>query len=185
MPIDPETRGLVPRCLALTPEANGLLVRFADAIEAEQAPGGDLEHITGTASKAAEQAARIAGVLTLWRDLDAPAVQAVEMANGVALAQFYLGEASRLANAANVSAEVDRAEKLRRWMLDRFGESELVLRDVVRDGPNPLRDGPKAKAAIKLLVEYGWLVPLDPGTVVRGSARREAWRIVRGRADVV
>ncbi len=102
LPMDPETRELQPRTLPLALEARALLVAFADAIEAAQAPGGDLAHITGYASKAAEQAARIAGVLTLWRDLDARQVQPGDMGDAIALAQFYLAEASRLASAATV-----------------------------------------------------------------------------------
>src|SRR6056297_3822680 len=74
LPMGPETRELQPRTLNLSSEARGLLVQFSDAIEAAQAPGRDLAHVTGTASKAAEQAARIAGVLTLWRDLHATEV---------------------------------------------------------------------------------------------------------------
>lgn len=46
-------------------------------------------------------------------------------------------------------------------------------------------ESPKARAALGLLEKHGWLVPIDPGTVVRGSARAEAWRIVRGDGDVV
>lgn len=61
LPMDPETRELQPRELRLSPAAGALLASFADVIEAAQAPGGDLAHITGHASKAAEQAARIAG----------------------------------------------------------------------------------------------------------------------------
>lgn len=85
---------------------------------AAQAPGGDLGHITGTASKAAEQAARIAGVLTLWADLDAQDVQAETMADAITLAQFHLSEASRLASAATISGEIDKAEALRMWLLE-------------------------------------------------------------------
>jgi hypothetical protein len=162
----------------LTPDARALLVAFSDAIEAAQAPGGDLAHITGAASKAAEQAARIAGVLTLWRDLHAPAVDARDMADAIDLAQFYLSEASRLASAATVSAEIDRAETLRRWLLDTWQEPEVLVRDVVRLGPNPLRESPKARAALGILEAHGWLVALEAGTVVRGAARAEAWRIV-------
>jgi len=185
MPMEPETRELEPRTLQMTPEARTLLVAFADAIEAAQAPGGDLTHITGTASKAAEQAARIAGVLTLWRDLHAPAVEARDMADAIDLAQFYLSEASRLASAATVSAEIDRAETLRRWLLDGWPEPEVLVRDVVRLGPNPLREGPKARAALGILERHGWLVPMEAGTVVRGAARAEAWAIVKGAGDVV
>lgn len=179
LPMEPETRELRTSTLPLQPEARALLVTFADATEAAQAPGGDLAHITGTASKAAEQAARIAGVLTLWRDLNAPAVQAGDMADAIDLAKYYLSEASRLASAALVSAEIDRAEALRKWLLESWPEPEVLVRDVVRLGPNTLRESPKARAALGILEKHAWLVPLELGTVVRGAARKEAWRIVK------
>ncbi len=185
MPMDPETRELKPRNLTLAPDARALLAGFADATEAAQANGGDLAHITGTASKAAEQAARIAGVLTLWRDLDAQQVQPTDMADAITLAQFYLAEASRLASAATISAEIDKAEALRRWLLESWPEPEIMLRDVVRLGPNPLRESPKARSALGILEKHGWLVPLEAGTLVRGAARAEAWAIVKGASDVV
>jgi len=184
--MDPETRELLPRTLPLHPGARALLVGFSDAIEAAQAKGGDLAHMTGYASKAAEQAARIAGVLTLWRDLDAPAVTAQDMADAITLAQFYLSEAARLADAATISADIDRAEALRKWLLESWPEPEVLTRDVLRLAPiRALRESPKARAAIALLESHGWLVPLDPGAMVRGAARKEAWRIVRGADDVV
>ncbi len=185
MPTEKDGRTLKPRTLPLTAEARALLVEFADAIEAQQAPGCDLAHITGAASKAAEQAARIAGVLTLWHDLNAQEVQPGDMANAIALAQFYLSEASRLASAATVSAKIDRAETLRKWLLEGWPEPEVMVRDVVQRGPNPLRESPKAREALKLLEEHGWLVPLEEGTVVRGAPRKQAWRIVRAAGRVV
>lgn len=185
LPMDPETRELEPRTLQLAPESRALLVGFADAIEAAQAPGGDLAHITGAASKAAEQAARMAGVLTLWRDLDALQVQAGDMADAIDLAQFYLSEASRLASAATVSAEIDRAETLRRWLLESWAEPEITARDVVQYGPNAMRETPKARAGLGILEKHGWIIPLEPGSVVRGAARKEAWAIVRGAGHVV
>ena len=185
LPMDPETRELQPRTLTLAPEARTLLVAFSDAIEAAQAPGCDLAHITGTASKAAEQAARIAGALTLWRDLDAPKVEPDDMADAIELAQFYLSEASRLASAATVSAEIDRAEALRRWLLESWRHANVMARDVVQFGPNPLRETPKARAALIILEKHGWLTPLEAGTVVRGKTRAEAWSIVKGAGNVV
>ena len=179
LPMEPETRELEPRTLELSPDARALMVDFSDDIEQAQAPGGDFAHISGTASKAAEQAARIAGVLTLWRDLQAPEVEARDMANAISLAQFYLSEASRLASAALVSDEIDKAEKLRKWLLSVWSEPEVLVRDVVQFGPNALRETPKARAALGIVEKHGWLVSLDPGTEIRGSARKEAWRIVR------
>ena len=79
----------------------------------------------------------------------------------------------------------DRAEALRKWLLTDRTEAEVLVRDVVQYGPNPLRETRKARAALRLLEKHGWLAPLDPGTVVRGAARKEAWRIVKGGGDVV
>lgn len=185
LPMDIETRELQPRILELSTDARALLAGFADAIEAAQAPGGDLAHITGTASKAAEQAVRIAGVVTLWADPDAAMVTAQTMADAITLAQYYLSEASRLASAATISAEIDKAEALRKWLLESWPHPEVMARDVVQMGPNPLRETPKARAALGILERHGWIAPLDPGTVVRGAGRAEAWVIVKGGGDVV
>lgn len=185
MPMDPETRELDPRSLGLTPDARNILADFADAIEAAQAPGGNLVHITGTASKAAEQAARIAGVLTLWTDLNAQDVRPDVMADAINLAQFYLSEASRLASAATISVEIDRAESLRKWLLENWSQPAILTRDVVQYGPNPLRETPKARAALGVLEKHGWITPQPKGAIVRGKARTESWHIIRSGGDVV
>ena len=180
MPMDIETRELQPRILELEPSARDLVAAFSDAVEQAQGPGGALAHITGTASKVAEQACRIAGVLTLWRNIHASEVRMAEMESGVALAKFYLSEASRLASAAVLSSEIDHAEKLRRWLFETWAEPEVLVRDVIQFGPSVLRETPKARAALGILEKHGWLVALEAGTVVRGASRKAAWRTVRG-----
>lgn len=184
LPMDPETGALGTRPLWLTPDAKALLVDFSDTMEAEQGPGRSLRRVTGYASKIAEQAARIAGVLTLWTDLHAQRIEAETMADAITLAQFYLTEALRLSDAATVSAEIERAEALRVWLLESWQDPDVLPRDVQQYGPNALRESPKARAALALLETHGWLAKHDPGTVIRGAARKEAWRIVRP-GDVV
>jgi hypothetical protein len=132
------------------------LNEVSDAVEQVQGAGGSLAHITGTASKVAEQACRIAGVLTLWQDINADEVRMTEMESGVALAKFYLSEASRLASAAVVSAEIDNAEKLRRWLLDSWTEPEVLVRNVLQQGPNALRETPKARASRSMGGWWRW-----------------------------
>jgi hypothetical protein len=179
MPTHKDSRSLKPRLLALTPSARVLLIKFADVIEAAQARGGDLSHITGTASKIAEQAARIAGVLTLWVDLDADEVRPEVMADAISLAQYYLSEASRLANAATVSIEIGSAEQIRKWLLSDWPHPEILASDVVQRGPSALRDTKQVTAALDILEKHGWIEKLEAGTVVRDKARTSAWRIVR------
>lgn len=178
--MDPDTRELKPRLLSLSGEAKAQLVQFSDAVEKAQAPGGDFELIRGYASKAAEQAARIAGVLTLWADLGAQAISGAVMANGIELARFYLLEAARLAGVATVSVAVAKAEALRQWLLsDSWGKSWVTVRDILRNGPSRLRESPEAGKAVQMLVEHGWLVPLPTGTVIDGQARKQAWKVIR------
>jgi hypothetical protein len=189
MPMDPESRELAPRALPLAPDARAALVAFADEVERDQGPGGPLAHVTGYASKAAEQAARIAAVLTLWRDLEAPAVDADAMRNGITLARFYLGEAVRMSDAATVSIETARAETLRRWLLETWPEQAVRIdrdpatvtpKDVVQFGPNALRETAQVRKLMAALAEAGWLVLLPEGETIGGITRKLSYRIVRG-----
>lgn len=178
MCMDPETRELRPRVLALSDEARALLIGFSDTVEAAQAPGGEFETIRAFASKGAEQAARVAGVLSLWRDLNVSEVSIDAMRCAIRLVEFYLSEALRLSGVAQVSEEVAQAEALRTWMLSAsWGKPWLTLRDVVNRGPSRLRESPKATQAIKLLAEHGWLVLQPPGTLIDGKSRKQSWRI--------
>lgn len=102
------------------------------------------------------------------------------MADAVALAQVYLGEVVRLADAATISAETAKAEALRRWLVESWPHPDVTTREVVQSGPNALRETKLARAAMAVLEQHGWLVALEPGAEVRGAPRREAWRIVRG-----
>lgn len=170
---------LQPDLLSLSEGARELLTQYYENTESEQAAGGSLAHVRAYASKSAEQAARIAGVLTLWENQSAQSIDTRTMAQGVQLAQFYLSEASRLADEAMVSLEIERAEMLRKWLLDTWGEADILPREIMRKGPNSLRESPVTKSTIKLLVQHGWLVALPEGSLIRGSARKEAYRIVR------
>ena len=184
MPMDPDSRALSPRLIKLSPDAHQMLAAFGDEMELAQAPGARFSGITGFASKAAEQAARIAGVLTAWQDLYAEAVEAETMTQAIQLARYYLGEALRLIDAANVSAEIERAEALRKWLIETWLHEDIIFSEILQRAPiRALREKPAADAAIEVLVKAGWLVELRPGITVRGAKRKRAFRIVRAAAD--
>ncbi len=185
LPLQDGTRNqLAPTRLRLTSEAKALLRGYYDATEYAQRPEGDLAMVKSYASKSAEQAARIAGVLALWADLAVTEISASCMANGIELAQYYLGEARRLAGMAVISADIDQAEKLRLWLIEKWGKPEITPSDVVQYGPYALRESPKAKASLDLLAKHGWLTTLPANHVVEGKARKLAYRVERGQ-DVV
>lgn len=181
LPTGDNPQELAPLRLPLSRMAKDLLWRFYEAVEAAQAAGGQMEHVRAYGSKAAEQAARIAGVLTLWADLDAPEVTQQAMGWGINLAQYYLSEAKRLAEAGLVSEETAKAERLRRWLCDCWQHDEVTPREILRNGPNSLRESKALAAPLAALEKHGWLVRLDEGAEVRGAARKEAYRIMRQR----
>lgn len=184
MPTGTHLQELAPPRLTLSNQARDLLCQFYEAVETKQAPGGELEQVRAFASKAVEQACRIAGVLTLWSDLNAPEIGKQTMMHGVQLATFYLGEAKRLAEVASISAETDRAEGLRKWLLESWANPKVTVRDILRNGPNRLRESKTARETVAILEKAGWLVRLPEGSIVQGMARKDAWQIVRS-ADVV
>jgi hypothetical protein len=91
---------LDPRALPIAPEAMAIWQGFFDGVEAECGVDGQFAIIQDVAAKAAENAARIAGVITVIEDLDAQKIGADAMQYGVALAGWYLNEALRLAQGA-------------------------------------------------------------------------------------
>lgn len=166
--------------LEMTPEALRLLREFANTLERKQAPGCELSEDTAFASKAAEQAARIAGVLAVYAG-DSN-VTPERMACGIELADWYLSEAVRLKDGASISADVRKAEKLRVWLMERWSEDFIATTMIVQAGAANIKTASEARAIIPHLTKTGWLIPQEGGAVVQGKHRKEAWQIVR-RAD--
>ncbi len=181
-PMDPVTRALKPHRLPLSDGARKRLIEYYNGVEKAQAKGGMLDHITGTASKSPEQAARIAGVLCAFRNLDAAEVSEADMEAGIALARYYLLEAVRLSENAQISDSLAKAEMLREWLVEDWPHADWVPSEAYQLGPGSLRSMDKIKPLIPILLEHGWLVPLDPWSEVRGKKRKIAFRIV-GKAN--
>ncbi|WP_374292892.1 YfjI family protein [Paenirhodobacter enshiensis] len=179
LPTGDNPQELAPARLPLSQAAKDRLWRFYEAIERSQGAGQVMEQVRAYASKAAEQAARLGAVLTLWANIEAPDVTDDAMRCGIILAGFYLKEARRLAEAGLVSEETAKAETLRKWLLESWAHDDVTPREIVQFGPNSLRDVKALSGPLGALLKNGWLIQLEPGTVIRGGARREAYRIAR------
>ncbi len=164
--------------LELSQEAKLLLTYYANAIELKQAPGCELSKSTAFASKSAEQATRLAGILSVYAG--ETIVSTERMTNGIALADWYLSEAVRLRDGAAISASIQKAEKLRGWLLERWSEDFISATGLVQLGAANIKSVDDARTSIRCLVHNGWLVPEEDGAAVQGKHRREAWKVVRG-----
>ncbi|MEP4960721.1 MAG: YfjI family protein [Roseobacter sp.] len=171
-----DPRELAPTTVRLSPEARSCLIRFANEVERLQSDGGDFSHIRGFASKAAEQAARIAGVLTLLEDQTASIVTQTVMMDAIHLTSWYLSEAQRTLDAGQVDPMLQMAELLRVWLQEKMPQQPFDKRTLVRRGPGAVRDTKTVEALLKILERHHWITPCT-GAHIDGRKVAKAWRV--------
>ena len=170
---------LAPRVLKLSDEAKTCWRQFADHIEKQVGPDGDLAPIAGLANKLPEHAARIAGVLTIFENERAAEIDLTYLNRGIEIAQHYAAEALRLSGAASITVELASAQQLLNWLHSKWTEEFIAIKPLVESGPNSLRDTKIIKRLVATLADHHWVEPAPPGTVVAHKPRREAWKIIK------
>lgn len=168
---------LQPRKLQVTGQAKAYWVKAYNEIERALAPSGDFKEIKPTASKVAEQIARIAGVLTIIDDDQAEQVTSEAMARAICLGEWYLTEALRLTKQGNVSLEYTVSHEVIQWIVSK-GFQVVTLNDVSK-GKRIVKGADHARKIMQLLESNGWVTQLPEGTMVNGVSVKESWRISR------
>jgi hypothetical protein len=180
MPLKEGARNeLQPRRLRLSPEARQVWIDFADSVERQLGPRGDLQPISGFAAKLPEHAARIAGVLSMFENPDAVQIDAAALMNGITLSRHYAAAALRLHGQSRLDADLLNAEMLLEWARLKADRGLISLPDIVQTGPNRIRETATARRLVKILEQHRQLERVR-GTVVNGKDRREVWRVVGG-----
>ena len=174
---DGNRQELTPRALRLSPQAAKGWQEIYATVEAQERTGGRFAHVKGWASKTAEQAARIAGVLTLIEAPEAQVIEADTMERAGELAIWHLMEAERLAGAAELSSEIRDAEALQQWAWATRRE-HVYSTDALNKGPSRIRDRNRLKAAMTVLESAGWATKVNGGMVLDGRQRQNVWRML-------
>ena len=138
-----------------------------------------MSDLTGFASKLAEQAARLAGVLTVFDTPEATTIAASHMASGIEIAQWFAGEALRLFGASAGDDDHNDAQLLLDWIINHWSEAAISIPDITNGGPNRVRTTTRVRELTKILVRHRRLFPLPGGAVIKGRRRQDAFRIVR------
>ena len=170
---------MTPPVLVFSPAARATWIASSDHVEAQLGPNGELNEISGFANKMAEQAARIAAVLTKFEDPDATEIDELMVSRGIMLAQHYADAALRLHGASKAVWDLQEAKRLLEWLHQKWAEPLISIREIVRHGPNSLRDSRSARKLVDVLVQHRWLILVADVAIVAGQRTREAWRIVR------
>lgn len=154
----PEDRaqGLTPREMPMSTAAETFWCTFYNEVEIRCGARGDLHPIRDFAAKAAEHAARIAGVLAIVANKHAPEINGQTMADAIELTTWYLSETRRLQTACRTDPKLVQAEALLTWMRGQ-PNATCKLRDLLRLGPNTTRTKKDAEGALDILKAHGWV----------------------------
>ena len=139
---------LKPQDLRMTDGAKALWIVFYNEIERQQGNGSELEGARPFASKAAEHAARIAGIITLVEDPTASAIPRYAMDAAIELTAFYLTEHLRLTGAGRQERVDGRLRALLTWI--QSAGALVPKKDVLQKSPRSLG---RTAAALNPLLE--------------------------------
>jgi hypothetical protein len=163
---------LTPRTIELSAEAKAAWIAFHDQIESAMAQDSALEYLRDVAGKAAENAARIAAVLTIVETPDASIIEGDAMTAGCELMTWYVFEALRLSGAHRQPQALRHAIKLLDWLRAKH-KTQVTRSEIMQFGPASVRQKADADAASAVLEDHGWLVRAGDG---------KAWDVVKGPA---
>jgi len=143
---------LEPVLVDLGNEAKSLWVKLHDDVEAELAPGREMEEARDVASKTADHAARLACMFHCFENGPRGAIAAEHMMAGAAIAAWHLYEARRFMREIAVPESINHAKKLNDWLVARAkqnGCTAISTTEIQKYGPGPLRK----KAAMEPILE--------------------------------
>ena len=170
---------VAPRILRLSNDARTMLINFADQIEEQLGPDGELKPISGLANKLPEHATRLAAVLTMFADPDAKQICVEAVENAIKLTRHYADEALRLFAGAKIDAKLRQAARVLDWLQQSWKEPNISLPDIYQRGPNFVGSRKTALELAAVLEAHGWLHKIPGSMVVAGEHRRQVWRIAR------
>jgi hypothetical protein len=149
---------LVSHYVPLDPLAHECWFRFHDEVEEQMIPDYRYSGVKDVASKAAENAARLACCLHIFGNSPDQPIGRETMADACSLMRWYLDEAVRFGQVNDLTDEVRHAEMLEEWLVRHHREkagADITVNMVRQKGPGALRVRIKLDAAVELLQDLG------------------------------
>lgn len=155
--------------MAFEQRATDAWVGFYDSVEDELGGDRDYSHIRDVASKAPENAARIACCLHVFTDPAAGKIGLDVINDACALMRWYLDEAARFGRATEATEELRHAELVEKWLVEQYNKMRraktpwsMTANTVLQNGPNVIRSKVAVTAALELLADHGRVRILSP-----------------------
>jgi hypothetical protein len=163
---------LDPPDMMIGPDGFRLWVMFHNYVEKQMS--GVFSDVRGFASKLAEHATRIAGIMQLFEGIDSAMVSLRNITNGIDIAEYYMKETIRLNESVRFSSTADEYMQLVSWA-SRF--DHIHLAQVYQYGPQCVRNKTFALRALSVLEEHGYIVTVPGGAKIDGVKRQNVWLV--------
>lgn len=157
------------RVVELDEGAVEVWTRFHNNLEQELAPGRYLADVADFASKAPENAGRVAAIFHVMSGHSGP-LHADCMTSACDLVEWYLHEAKRLFGAPPINPEQADAESLAEWLQGQLSQLthgaiwiDLPKAYIYHRGPNALRARNRLDPALQILEAQGRVSPFRSG----------------------
>jgi putative DNA primase/helicase len=147
-----------PVVLDLSPEAKAVWIDFHDSVEVELVPGGDMDEARDVASKAGDNAARIAALFHVFERGPVGSICEENMLRAARIVTWHLYEARRFLNQIAVPEAVSDAMALEEWLANhcrREGLDAVRCNHIQKFGPNRTRRKAALEAALSELEGAG------------------------------
>jgi hypothetical protein len=165
LPVDPKTMALDPATIFLSDKARGSWIEFHNDVERELGRMGQFGDVADFAAKAAENAARIAGIFWVLEKGSSGEIDAETMQAAAAVASWHLHEAKRIIGATKMPQAVADAVLLLEWMqkpaIGGASRYQVSPREILHEGPSGLRDKNRRDAAAKVLIRTNHLFEIE------------------------
>lgn len=167
--INESTGELQLTTFALSGKALDAWCALHDGIEEQLRSDGRFIDIKAFASKAAENAARIAAILAFVEDYDQPTVEHVERV-GV-LISYYLESTTMRTTEAQYDVNELLANDLLKWVVDKGGK---LSAGQFKTLPPVLRKATTARTLLKILVDTGHMHPTE---INKKTGKPAVWEV--------
>ena len=146
---------LEPKALPLRSLARQTWINLHDTIETQLGEFGELANVRASASKAADNVLRIAGVFAVLEDSEMIEVTHIQRAS--TLMDYYLIEIQRLTEQEPANTLLEESDRLLRWLQEKHW-SVFTVRDLLRNGPRFVRKSSRHTLTLLVeLMEHQWL----------------------------
>ncbi len=158
-PLDFDENGrLNPQMLELSTDAKKIWIAFHDDVETELRPGRDMAEARDVASKAADNAARLAALFHVFENSPGGSIGSDHMETAARIVSWHLYEARRFIGEIALPVEQTNALKLDAWLIEycrREKTMEVSTRHLQQNGPYATRKKDDLDQALEELKEAG------------------------------